>query len=71
MRKVLYKILLTSLFSQLLFSGVIILSLVVTNTTAALVRSSNPELSMKITFSVRLCEWLIRHVMKGGDTVMS
>jgi len=33
--------------------------------------SSNQELSMKITFSVRLCERLIRHVMEGGDTMMS
>jgi hypothetical protein len=32
--------------------------------------TSNPELSMKITFSIRLCEWLIQHVMKERDTVM-
>jgi hypothetical protein len=33
--------------------------------------NSNPELGMKITLSVRLCEWLIRHVRKGKrDTVV-
>jgi hypothetical protein len=32
--------------------------------------NSNPELSMKITLSLRLCEWLMKHVEERRATVM-